>query len=211
MRRHGALLSSCLILVALTARADERRDAIQKVFHDRKDAVVVVSFRIRTGDQANSQAQQQRIPGVLVDKDGLVMVSSLPFPEQIPLSRLSDFRVLTSLGSVEEGYPARFLGRGRNPQLAFLRVTDPKRLPEMAPMAFEESPVQLGDELLMVFPSDQREKPTFALGMCNQEMDAPVQGWGLTATAALGCPAFTLDGKAVGVVAGRQNGQQIQT
>lgn len=211
MRRHGLVLASCLLVVTLGARADERRDAIQKVFGDFKASVVTVAFHVRMGDQADSQVQQQRIPGVLVDKNGLVMVSSLYFPEQVPVSRLSDFRVVTSLGPVAEGYPARFLGRGRNPLLAFVRVTDPKRLPDVAAMAFDEDPVQLGDELLMVFPSDRREKPSFALGMCNMEIDSPVQGWGMTATAAPGCPALTLDGKAVGVVAGRQDGQQIQT
>lgn len=188
-----------------------RRDAIQKQYQTFKDSVVVVSFLFRGNDQAGqpqAQAVPQRIPGILVDGRGLVMVSSINFPEQAPLNRFSEFRVITGPGPEEEGYPARFLGRGRCPHVAFLRIQDPKKLPEIHPATFEDVPPQLGDEFMILGPSDRRDRPMFVLGTCNLMLDGVVQGWGMTMVLNPGCLIVSSEGKATGVMAGVLRGPQ---
>ncbi|GEM_PF-6015319 len=187
------------LLFFLPVLADERQESIRRIFAENRDPVVLVSYRVHASDDPNSPAQDQRIAGVLVDAKGLVMVSGLPFPEQVPVGRYDQFTVAPSEGRIQ--VKARFLGRGKIPQVAFLRITEPEKLAKMPVLAFQEGELQLADEVLLISPTIEPGRQVFHVAMCNQILEGGgVNGWKTSATTYPGCPVLSLDGKAIGVV-----------
>ena len=191
-----------MVLAVSVACADERQEGIRKAFAENKDAVVLVSYRVHASDDPASPVQEQRIAGVLLDAKGLVLVSGLLFPEQVPASRYDQFRVALP-GEAKAQAAAKYLGHGKIPQVAFLRITEPKKLAKASFLTFQEAELQLADEVLMIAPTTDPDKPLFHVTMCNQTLEGGgLHAWKTAATVYVGCPVFTLDGKAIGVVSG---------
>lgn len=140
--------------------------------------------------------------GVIVREDGLVMASITLFPTQFPDDEMKDFKILVPREDGEPTeYEAVFQGRDERTNLAFLKT---KETQHWKPVRFEEQKVNIGEPILSVgmLPKGANYKTYFVEGTVSALLrgEIPqvlVTGGGL---AAMGSPAFTADGKAVGMV-----------
>lgn len=140
--------------------------------------------------------------GVIVSEDGLVMASITLFPTQFPDDEMKDFKILVPREDGEPTeYEAVFQGRDERTNLAFLKTKEPQH---WKPVRFKEQKVNIGEPILSVgmLPKGANYKTYFVEGTVSALLrgEIPqvlVTGGGL---AAMGSPAFTADGKAVGMV-----------
>lgn len=140
--------------------------------------------------------------GIIVSEDGLVMTSIMVFPAQFPDDEMRDFKILVPREDGEPAeYEAVFQGRDERTNLAFLKAKEPQH---WKPIHFEEQKVNIGEPILSVgmLPKGANYKTYFVEGAVSAMLrgEIPqvlVTGGGL---AAMGAPAFTADGKAIGLV-----------
>jgi serine protease Do len=140
--------------------------------------------------------------GVIVSDDGLVMASITLFPPQFPDDEMKDFKILVPREDGEPTeYEAVFQGRDERTNLAFLKT---KETQHWKPIQFEEQKVKIGEPILSIgmLPKGANYKTYFVEGAVSALLrgEIPqvlVTGGGL---ASMGSPAFTADGKAVGMV-----------
>jgi len=140
--------------------------------------------------------------GVIVSEDGLVMASIMLFPTQFPDDEMKDFKILVPREDGEPTeYEAVFQGRDERTNLAFLKT---KESQHWKPIQFEDQKVKIGEPILSIgmLPKGANYKTYFVEGAVSAMLrgEIPqvlVTGGGL---AAMGSPAFTAEGKAVGMV-----------
>lgn len=195
-RTFQALLA--LLLFTSAASATVAPEVAQQLYGRVSPSLVVVQYVFQNplGRMELSGA------GVVVGEDGLLMASITLFPLQFPDDEMKDFKILVPR---EDGEPteldAVFQGRDERTNLAFLKTKEPQH---WKPIQFQEQKVNIGEPILSIgmLPKGANYKTYFVEGAVSALLrgEIPqvlVTGGGL---AAMGAPAFTADGKAVGLV-----------
>ncbi len=172
-----------LILTALplTGRAQSPRE----IFAANRPKICRVQFYKNVSSQAQIgsyiKIRQHRI-GVIVSADGLVMVNSDVYPLSLDIlsgdgasffsGEPSNFTVILSDGSE---YPAEFVGKDDQVQVAFVRLTDPPQTPLPYVSFVPGDSVQVGDPvyLLEILGESYQFEPLFTSYVINAVIRHP--------------------------------------
>ena len=187
-----------LLLFTSAASATVAPEVAQQLYGRVSPSLVVVQYVFQNplGRMELSGA------GIVVSEDGLVMASITLFPTQFPDDEMKDFKILVPR---DDGEPteldAVFQGRDERTNLAFLKTKEPQH---WKAIQFQEQKVNIGEPILSIgmLPKGANYKTYFVEGAVSALLrgEIPqvlVTGGGL---AAMGAPAFTSDGKAIGLV-----------
>jgi len=219
----AALLVCALGLTAISTRADEVAEKGRAIFKQHEHSVVTVEIVIKSklsmgGMGAQANESRQDVTGTVMDPSGLTVVSLMSIdPEQMMQSVLggmggdeSKFKMETELSDVkillQDGseLPAEVVLRDRDLDLAFIR---PKTKPAspLPPVDMAQSgKAQVLDQVIAVNRLGTAAARAYSATVerIAAVVERPrlfyVPETSLTSTA-LGSPAFTLDGKFLGL------------
>jgi S1-C subfamily serine protease len=213
----------CLALLAAPSRADELADKGRAVFKNNQHVVVTVSVVIKSkfsmggfGGPANESRQD--LTGTVLDPDGLtVLALSATDPGQMVqnlMSGLSDddtkFKMETELSDVkillDDGteVPAEVVLRDKDLDLAFVRPKAKPASPMAALDLTQAAKAELLDQVIALNRLGSAAGRAYAASI--ERISAIVQHPRLfyvpessLTTTTLGAPAFTLEGKPLGI------------
>jgi serine protease Do len=135
-------LASLLILspLAAAARADVDIDAKAR---DAAKSLVIVDFTLRNENSSRTDSGQ----GILLSKDGVILVSGALISESLPKEWISEIKVRLPSDNFA-AVPAKILGRTRNRLFAYLKTGKPL---EGVPFASgDTTDVKLGQQVFSV-------------------------------------------------------------
>lgn len=208
--------------VAMAQAVDEAGRQINRAFDANKRFIVTVSYsRMMDAGQMGQQDTGGSLTGVLVDPQGIVMVSGQDFFGNAGIAGLTrmmgagesqptNFRVRLASGTE---FAADFLGGDRDANIAFVRakLEDGMTLPAVRfdPIAVAE--LQVGQPILMIgtYPDFLNHARKFHLGRVNAIIDARAGLIGVDGPAeqCVGGLVVTMDGRPLGTVASRTSPQ----
>jgi len=221
-----AMLSTTLLCMALSiAMADDIADAARSVSARHAKAVITVELVLKQqmtmlGRSSHEEESKSEVIGALIDPKGLTVISLASMdPSSILMGSVTstmgmgafNFDMQTEVASarllLDDGseLPARVVLRDPDLDLAFIR---PEQKPE-APLPHIDlsaaAEPRLLDTLVTLNRLGQlgRRGQSIGLGRVEAVVSKPrtfyVPTQSLSALFSLGCPAFTLDGKIVGL------------
>jgi serine protease Do len=120
MNRNATRALAALLLLAplaSAARAQADMDAMAKTV---SQSLVIVDFTLRNENSSREDSGQ----GILLSKDGIVLVSGNLISEALPKEWISNIKVRLPSGNFE-AVPATVLGRTRNRLFAYLKTNNP--------------------------------------------------------------------------------------
>lgn len=218
-----ALALPAFLAVGLPGWADELADKGRAVFKTYQHSVVTVQIVVKSkvsvgGMGAQANENRQDVTGTIIDPSGLVVVSlSGTDPGQMfqnVVSGMGDedskFKVETELSDLklllEDGteVPAEVVLRDRDLDLAFLRPKAKMSAPLQAVDLSKSGKAQMLDEVISLNRLGNAAGRAYAASV--ERISAVVERPRLfyipessVTTTALGAPAFTLDGKILGL------------
>ena len=226
MRLQTFARSMLAVIVAagsltLTATAhDNSEEAFQNLVSQRGPALVKVRFllKIQLGGALASMGNQeaeQEVGGLMIEPDGLILVSNTQFGGFTSLMRKlagdaanditaipTDIKVL--IGDDTEGVEAKLLARDSELDLAWLKITEPAAEPyEHVKITESAKPVR-GQDLLAMYRMGKFFDRVLMVtkinigAMTTRPRNLYLSN-GLSDATSMGVPIFTLDGKFVGV------------
>lgn len=218
----GTLLAF-LVASVHSSFADDIAVAGREIYNKHKDAIVTVQLVINTkfsmpGLGGEGDESKQDVTGTVIDPSGLTVLSlSETDPGQFYASMMQefggdsgDFQMETELSSINLLLPdgqeiaAEVVLRDRDLDLAFVRPTDKLEKPMAAIDLNDAGEAELLDRVVTINRLGRvaRRVHAASLERISAIVDRPrkfyVPGGGYTATA-LGSPAFTTDGKVLGI------------
>ncbi|MBI5095043.1 MAG: trypsin-like peptidase domain-containing protein [Candidatus Hydrogenedentes bacterium] len=215
----GAVAAAALVF---SAAADEAAVAGRTVLDAHKNAVVTVSLVIKQqfsmgGSGSQEQEEKAEVTGTVIDPSGLTVLSlSQTDPSALIQSMMGDMtdggdmKIDSTLADVkiitEDGkeLAAKVVLRDKDLDLAFIRPTEKPAAPLASINLKESGTPQILDQILVLNRLGKVANRAYAMSVDRVEaiIAKPrtfyVPGRG-ESTGALGCPAFTIDGKIVGV------------
>jgi trypsin-like peptidase len=217
-------LLAALLLTALPARADELAEKGRQVFKNNQHAVLTVQIVIKSkvsmgGMGAQSSESRQDVTGTVIEPSGLTVVSlSATDPGQMMQNVMasmgsdddSKFKMETELSDLklllEDGteVPAEVVLRDRDLDLAFIRPKAKLASPLPAVDLTKSEKAQLLDQVIALNRLGNAAGRAYAASVerISAIVERPrlfyVPETSLTTTA-LGAPAFTLEGKVLGL------------
>jgi S1-C subfamily serine protease len=224
--RHVLGLAFCLVLAIPPLHAAE--DIITKgrqVFDQRRHAIVTVQLVVRSKFSFSGMADEAResneeVTGTVIDPGGLtVLALSSTDPAGLVQSMMSgmgggddesQFKMESELGDVKllthDGteIPAEVVLRDRDLDLVFIRPKTKPSEPMLAVDLADSSPVQILDQVITINRLGRVAGRAYAASLerIHAVVERPrkfyVPGGDVTTTG-MGSPAFTADGKLVGV------------
>lgn len=219
MRLVCGLLAAVLCSASTASGADDFTKRAREVFEKHKDAVVTVQIVLRSkvtisGNDQSNEARQE-ITGTVIDPSGLVVLSlSVTDPGSFMRRMLSEenqrFKLETELSDIKillpDGgeVPAEVVLRDADLDLAFLRPKSKPASPMIALDLSNAGKAEVLDEVISVNRMGRAAGRVHAASLerISAIMQRPrllyIPMGGMTTTA-LGCPAFTSDGKVLGI------------
>lgn len=199
MRRKliPSLLVVALFLIAPLARGGVDPELARKLYERVSPSLVAVQFVWET-----ELGRRELVgAGIIVDADGLVMMSIAVTDLRIPDEQMKDFKVIVPRFDKDpEELEAVFLGRDERTNLAFVKTTEPQK---WQPITFEDVSYQVGEPVLSVglLPKDAGYK-TYLMqadiaAQLRGEIPQVMVGGEL---AAVGSPVLNVKGQAIGFV-----------
>ncbi|HUB24191.1 MAG TPA: PDZ domain-containing protein [Tepidisphaeraceae bacterium] len=191
----------CLLMLLCAGRlaiADPTPADSPQEFYDRvRPAMVAVKY------EWNSELGKQDIigAGVVVRKDGLVMMQMLLVSPVIPDAQMKNFKIIVPSDTQDyKEVDATFLGRDERTDLGFVQAKEPGK---WTPIHFEDEPLTVGEKLygLGVLPEDGGYKAYFTEAVMAAQLRGEIPL--VLTTGALGdvgSPVFDGAGHAVGIV-----------
>ncbi len=214
----GAALFAVMALLALPARGDEAGAQARQVVDKFKDAVITVRLVIKTtmaGGGAESQEEEQKsdVRGTVIDPSGLTVMSLLQLDpsemyrrmgggagEEPPNveSQVSDAKLRLADGTE---VAAKVVLRDKDLDLAFLRPAEKLPQPIAAVDLAQSATVQLLDEVVTVNRLGNSADWTIAprIDRIQAILTKPRTVYVPQGGDQLGTPAFTLEGKIIGI------------
>jgi len=227
MRAKTILLPLLILLAVVPAapsRADELADKGREIFQQYQHAVVTVQLVTKTkmsfggaGEQSNEAKQD--LTGTVLDPSGLTVLSlSACEPGEMMQNimagaggdagskikmntELSDVKILLEDGSEA---PAEVVLRDKDLDLAFIRPKTKPAKPMTALDLSQSAPARVLDQVLALNRLGQAAGRAYAVSI--ERVSAVVQKPRLfyipessATSTSMGCPAFSLDGKLVGI------------
>ncbi|MGB7157459.1 MAG: PDZ domain-containing protein [Tepidisphaeraceae bacterium] len=201
MRR---ILTSSILMAALlftimpaAARGGVDPEIARKLHQSASPSLVAVQFVWE-----NELNRRELVgAGVVVQPDGLVMMSIAVTDQRIPDDQMKDFKIIVPRFDKEpDEIEAVFQGRDERTNLAFVRATEPQK---WQAITFEEASYGVGDPVLAVglLPKDAGYKSYVMQGTIAAELRGEVpQVMTSGGLAAVGSPVFNVKGQAIGFV-----------
>ncbi len=148
------------------------------------------------------------VPGIVVNDQGLVMISLAAVNEGLPDEQLKKFKIIIPRQDVDnEEVDAEFQGRDERCEMAFVKakVSDSDKTKRVwTPVHFDSIPAQVGDTVYSIgmLPKSGGYHSILAPSTVSANLRGPIKqvmvaGGGL---ASPGAPVFNTDGKAIGLV-----------
>lgn len=198
-----------VLTVCSTAQADEVGDAVKLLLEKGAGSQVMVEFDLKRAD--GNGGTEVKVQGTIIGADGLVLVTGA---EQVdpPLGgavqKPATFKVRFP---GDEKVDAKFVGKDDDLDIALIRLdlTGEGEVPEFRPAEFDETAVmEPGDQLLVLKRLGPEDEDTLTFDLLR--ISAVIPRAGLPTeyqtlgnfTGIGGCPAYSLDGKLVGFIAG---------
>jgi len=222
MRLALSLMATAVLAVPVVAHADESADKGRAIYESQKAAVVTVELVIKekmsmAGDSSNEQESKITATGTIISPDGLTVLSltstepSALWSKMMP-SGMDDMQISSEVTDVKlivepgKEIPSTVLLRDRDLDLAYVR---PKSKPE-SPLPYidlaQSAQPQVLDEVLVIDRAGKVANREHYVGLSrvSSVVYKPRLFYLCGATAGgfsmgLGAPAFSLDGKVVGV------------
>lgn len=213
-----ALMVAAAILAAAPAPADDAAVAAREVARKWSDAVVTLKVVVKTrwvaeGRQEDESEGTGEVNATMIDPSGLVVCS---LNQVDPSLRMEDaeeeegFRMEAEVMSIHiirpdgKELPAKVVLRDKELDLAFIRPTEPLPQPPVAVDLSASAQPEPLDQVVILGRMGQigSRTPTVTLDRLSAIIEKPRKLYtvGLSAYyAGLGCPAFTLDGRVVGI------------
>jgi len=208
-----------LLIAGLTASADELADKGRAIFKKHQKAVVTVQVVLKTrftmqGSAGQSGETRQDITGTVIDPSGLVVLSlTATDPSTVVQNAAGNdarFKIETELSDVkillEDGneIPAEVVLRDKDLDLAFARPKTPLTTPMEALDFANSGKADILDDLVSINRLGNAAGRAYAANL--ERISAIVQRPRLfyvpeasMSTTTLGAPAFTPDGKVLGL------------
>ena len=145
MRRLNSIMSAAATSLLLTSLCRADADNPGKAAYDAAAGALVTvqyTWNFELGPR------EIKVPGVVVGKDGLVLVTATAFDDRVPEAQIKDVKVLVPRKGAEPlSLDAIFQGRDDRAHVAFVKV-DAKH--DWAPLKFVADPVGVGDKVYSV-------------------------------------------------------------
>ncbi|MFH1024079.1 MAG: serine protease [Planctomycetota bacterium] len=203
-------------LAAPTAFADAPADAGREILAKYQDAVVhvrlVLKITISRGGQAQTQEQKVEATGTVLDSSGLTLVSlSQTDPGALMSARLpagvemtSDVSDAAFLYPDGKEIPAKIVLRDKDLDMAFVRPAEKLAAPAAAVALAQDAKLRILDEVVILSRLGKiaSRVPSVTLNRIASIVEKPRTFYNPEGPGAnsLGAPAFTLDGKLIGVI-----------
>ena len=216
--KSGLAVGAMLLVMAVPgARAQDEGAQLQTLVDKVSPSIVTVKMLLKSGDKEADQSAESRleIPGVVVDADGLIMISNIP---------MSPARIAAALGGGEAGdadmkstpseikivfeqeekeYTAFVAATDAKSELAFLKIEDLAGR-KLTPVDFSgtTSPA-IGQKVVAVsrMAKGYDYAPYFASSRISGLLVKPRKAYVLDGSISeIGLPLFTLTGEAVGAI-----------
>lgn len=219
-RPYTLLMTACCLVLAQFANADNAAEQGRKIFEENKNAVVTILLVVNTKVSAPGRPSQEfesksEATGTVINEDGLTVVSlskvdpsalfDLMSPDSGGMNYETEVRDTKILLADDTEIDAKVILRDRELDMAFIRPTEkPETKFDYIDFTNSGEP-QLLDEVITINRLGQVARRAHAVSV--ERIDAIVRkprtffipGNDPTNTE-MGSPAFTLDGKVVGVL-----------
>jgi S1-C subfamily serine protease len=216
MKRKLNVVAAVLVFLNVTGRGDELADKGRDIFKKNEHAVVTVQAVVKTtysgnGRSSNPSETKQDLTGAVIDPSGLTVLSLSAVDPAELYHRMSDeYKIETQINDLkillDDGteLPAEIVLRDKDLDLAFVR---PKTKPASPMAALDLSKTAVVDVLDPVIALNRLNRAAGrAYSATIERVDAVMQkphtfyipSTGAS-SAALGSPAFALNGNLVGI------------
>ncbi len=199
MRRYliPSLLALTLFICNPVARGGVEPELARKLYERVSPSLVAVQFVWET-----ELGRRELVgAGIVVDADGLVMLSIGTTAMMIPDKQMKDFKVIVPRFDRDpEELDAVFQGRDERTNLAFVRTKEPQK---WTPITFEDVSYSVGEPVLSVglLPKDAGYKSYLMQADIAAELRGEVpQVMTSGGIAAVGSPVLNTKGQAIGFV-----------
>ena len=201
------LFLSCAVWIFGDLRAHQSDTDTAALFQERIGSLVAVEFFI----QREIDRQPQEAMGLVVDKDGLVVLLEGALPHWLPPRQFKEFKAYLP-GEGGDGYEAEYLGQDYLSGWHYLRVEE-SVWPRLTPVAdFPVSEPAIGQEIwgIGLLGEEFDYQPYFLRGGLSVVQKLPQRvGFSETAVAVPGGPVFDLAGNFVGTAGNSMTREQI--
>jgi serine protease Do len=202
-----AILAMLMFALATPSRAAVDPKTVREIYERVTPSLVVVQYTY----DGEAGRRDLNTSGIVISDDGMVITTSAITPTQIPDEQMKDFKIIIP-GDDEKEIPAEFLGRDDRSGLSFFRAKE-KDAYKWAPIKFEDSPVQIGDDIVSVglLYKDAGYKSYVMLSQVSATLRGPVPQVLVTGggVATVGSPVFNAEGKAIGIVHAQGSGNPL--
>jgi hypothetical protein len=214
MRRIKNLAAASLLLcvIALPCRGDEVSDKGRDIFNQNRHSVVTVDVVIKASAPGGRASEsKQEITGTVLDPSGLtVLALSACDPAELYRRVSQDYKVEIEVSDVkillEDGteLPAEIVLRDKDLDLAFIRPKTKPAQPMQAVDFSKSGTARLLDEVVTLSRLNKAASRAYAASLecISAVIDRPrtfyIPDSNMSSTE-LGSPAFTLDGKILGI------------
>lgn len=218
----ASLVASLFFLTP--ARADELAKIGRQIAEKNQQAVVsveiVLKTRISYGGEENTEESKNTIQGIVVDPSGLVvtsqaatdpssiMDSSMPSPDDADSLKHTTEIISTKIILADgKEIPAQIVLRDKDLDLAFLRPLTPVDSPLPAIDLTQNGTPELFDQVIMLQRMGALANRTIGVSLdrIHAIIEKPRRFYIVTNIDDLCMPAFTEDGKIIGIVVMRQS------
>ena len=141
-------LASLLLIAPLSALPARAQVDIDAKAREVAQSMVIVDFTVRNENNAREDSGQ----GILMNNDGVVLISGNLIDERYPKEWIADIKVRLP-GKNFDSVPAKFLGRTRNRLFAYIKTEKPVEGTPFKPG--ENKDVKLGEPVFSVSISSQ--------------------------------------------------------
>lgn len=213
--KYAPLIASAITLILVSCRVGaQETDSIQKILQSRSAAIVslriVSKLEMSAAGQSQSRELRTEVQGVLVDKDGLIMASTLfinPYSANMNESaagvKMTPTSIKVLFGGDDKEYTAFLAATDTKLNLSFIQIEDlAGKSVEAVQITGGATPV-VGERLVSVSRMSRGYDYSvfYQTGQINGEIARPRHAWMVTGgISGFGLPVFTLNNELVGIL-----------
>jgi len=213
MKRASTVIAlAALIAISLRGGAQEA-ESYQKVLQSHADSIVTlrVLSKIESsfGGQSQSQEMRTEIQGVVVDKEGLVMVSTLfmnPYSmnltEAAATVKMTPTSIKVLFGGDDKEYTAFLAATDTKLNLSFIQIEDLSGKTLVPANLSTSATPMIGDRVVSVSRMSRGYDYSvfYQTGHINGEIARPRHAWAIEGISGFGLPVYKLNNELIGVL-----------